>query len=704
MRLIAASLLFLAYGTSLQANLTQTLQSVNIVGPNTYLIDSDANNGLFYYNRDSIRSSVNMEYSRSGGAGYHYWYRFDFQLLDGAGQAQTLNLGGSTGATLSVYEDVDMTVGDATINRSTSANLRPSFQLSPYEEYKVRVRVYRSLSQNGLYTNLSLSDETVQESFIHFDQLLSGDNAYNVISELESVTWNRIYRVQSEPARDHFRVNAHVRLYRYDGFGQAISVDEITTRVTVVLRDDEGTLIPLEQSTFEFTNNLASYLAGNGQIFIPNSPSTVLSQRILELVPTQQLASRSRTYNVQVTVGHYEAPGAAFPTAGNNLTTANTRLLDFNGSIQFAGGAEGTFTSTTTPAPLVENLGSDYVLTTLRINNNSGSFKGMIFGNGDPLSVELRDSGIASLESGFISMNGTGIPDSPGKILFSIQGLVATPTGMTGNVNLRLPSGLGVGVDAVTRIYDPNLFFFNINLDPDLSPSDAILTDAQIRWAAEESKPFIFEVAALAWDVDLDRIRLFPTGNAVYVRGKFYDTLLADPFVPASQRFKLGNDAYYWKMNGISSVEVLVEPHPVNGSALMTCDIDLGGSLYHGHFPYDVLISASGGSQRIVQDLVDSSFGGLTGVSSVKLLYARDCPDGDCGGAVGLETLTLLPENDELKFTRDGGLAASGVMNAATTLTWGWVDVASDYAQSSGSFLDAGFLASGVFLAGDEYA
>jgi hypothetical protein len=686
-------------GQVLHANLTQSLQDVTIVGPSTYLVDSDTNNGLFYYNRDAIRAAVEMEYSRSGISGFHYEYRFDFQLLNADGIAQTL-LGGGT--TLSVWEDVDMTIGDATIQRTTNGNLRPAGPLNPYDTYKVKVNVYRRVPPNGTIVNTFISSETATQQFIHFDQLISGDAAYNVITELESVTWSRKYRVQSEPARDFFRVYAFVRLHRYDDFGEAASSDEITTRVSVTLRDDQGNSVPLEQSTFEFTNDLATYLPGNPQIFIPNAPSTVLSQRTLEIVPSVQLESRSRTYKVEVTVGHFESAGAPLPIGGNGLDTATTRLLDFNGTIAFHG-AEGTFTSTTTPAPTDEGLGGDYVQTTLRINNNSGSYKGMIFGNGDPLSVELRDDGVATLANGFIALNGVGIPEQPGKIKFTISGLVATPDDLTGTVNMQLPAGFGIGLDAATRIHESTMFFFNVDLGPDLVPTAGTLTDAQIRWAAEESKPFIFEIASLAWDVQLDQIRLSPTGQASYVRQKKYDALLADPLVPAGLRFKLGNDAYYWNMNGIDSAEILIEPHPVNGSALMTCDVDLGGSLFRGHFPHNALIAPSGGSQRIVQDMIDPSFGGLTGVNSVQVQYARDCPDGDCGGAVGVETLTFLPDSDTLAFTRDGGFAATGVMDAPTTLNWGWVSEVGDYAQSATEFTDAGFMASGLFLSGSQY-
>ncbi|MEX0330591.1 MAG: hypothetical protein AB3N64_04130 [Puniceicoccaceae bacterium] len=698
-RIGALLLCAVALAGPLEANLTQSLQNFSISGPNGYLIDADGNNFLFYYNRDAIRAAVEMEYSRSGGSPYHYEYRFDFQLLNSDGVAQTLKSGGTT---LSVWEDVDMTVGDTTIQRTTTGNLRPAAQLDPYDEYRVSVQVFRRVAPNGVITNTFISSETAPEQFIHFNQLTSPDAPYNVISEVESVFWNRTYRVQTEPARDHFRVTAFVRLHRYDDFTEAVSSDEITTRLSVTLRDDQGNSVPLEQSVFEFTNDLATYSQGNAQIFIPNAPATVLSQRVMEIVPSVQLESRARTYKIEVTVGHYESAGANLPLAGNNLDTANTRLLDFNGTIAFHG-AEGTFTSTTTPGPSEDGLGADYIQTTLRINNNSGSFKGMIFGNGDPLPVELRDDGVATLSGGFIALNGTGIPEQPGKIAFTISTLVATPTDLTGTVNMQLPSGFGVGVDANTRIHEPNIFFFNVDLGPDLVPTSETLDDTQLRWAAEESKPLIFEIGSLSWDVQQDRIRLSPTGQIVYTRGKAYDTLLGDALVPAGKRFKLGNDAYYWKVAGIDSAEVLIEPHPQNCSAMLTMDLSLGGTLYRGHFPYNALISANKGSQRIIQDMVDPAYGGLEGVTSVDVNYARDCPEGDCGGEVGVETLTFLPDNDFLNFTRDGGLSATGVMNAPTTLNWGWVSAVGDYAQKASEFIDSGFLASGIFMSGSQY-
>ena len=687
---------------SLEAALSESLQSIAIGNPSSYIIASDANNADPLYNRDSIQTEVTVQYSRSGGSSYHWLYRFDYQLVDEDGLAQTLNLGGGqTGTTLQVYEDVDMTGGLAVISRKTTGYVRPANRLNPYKNHHVTVTVYKRQQPIGLYQLTALNGQTTPQKYKHFNQLISGDSPYNVITELQALSWGRDYRVQSEAARDHFRLNASIRLYRYDNFGSAAASADITTRFSVVMRDDQNNVIPLEQSTFEFVNSVPSYVEGN--LNVADLPSNVFAARALEIRPVGQLPSRSRTYTLQVTVGHYETSGAQFATAGNNLTTADKRLLDFNGNIAFAG-QTASFTSTTTPGPAADALGTGYVLTTLRINNNSGSFKGLTFGNGDPLAVRLDDNGLATLDSGTISFNGTTTPQNPGKILYTLSSLIASPTGFTGTINLRLPAGMGYGVDSNTRIHEPNIFFFNVPLGSGLSPVAASLTSNSLRWISEESKPFIFESSSLTWDVQLDRMRAQTTGQVLWVRAKAYDQLFADNSVPGNLRYKLANDGYYWKMSSMDSAEVLIEPDPVNGSALMTCDVKLGGSLYRGHFPYNVLVSATGGSQRIVQDKVDPSSGGLTGAGTVQLAYRRDCPDQDCDGAAGLQTIGLVPDGALIKFTRDGGLAASGLLSDPLDLSWGWVETAGDFAQAATTFLEGGFVASGYFLAGDQYA
>lgn len=688
-----------AFASTGRAAVGHSLVSFTETNYTGYVVSSDVNNPLPLYDRDAIEARVAMQFTRSGAADHHYDYRYSFQLLNQAGVAQTLSGGGTV---LAITESVNMTVGPEVINRLIDARIAPAHRLDPNDTYRVRVFVSRRVANpQGLFGFPLLTADTPAQAYQHFNQLVTGDAARNVLAEVASVSWTRLSRIQSDNTLDAFRVQAVVNLTRYDEFvAPAPVVGTVGTRLSVVLRDDLDNVIPLQQSTFEFNQNIATFDEATfvGEMMTrPRRPATNSAARLLDLRPVNQLLSRSRTYSVQVTVGHFESPGDAFPTAGDTLALAATRLLDFNGTLGFAG-TSGTFTSIAAPGPQVGGLGANNVLTSLRIDQQSGSFQGLTFGNGTELAVRLFDSGIAQLDSGSLALSGIGFPVNPGAIGYSLEGLSVTPAAISGTVRLKLPSGLGVATDSLTRIHEPDVTFPGVVLNAQLRPVAATLSSPLTRWAAEESKPFIFESSALHWDVAAARLRFTATGNIVAVRAQAYAALLADVSLNANDRTKRSNDGYYNGLNAVTSAELVVTTDPANGSARLTCEVALGGSLYFAHFPLNALIGTSGGGQRIVIDQVDPTFGGLSGVDSVSLGYRRDCPDGGCDDPVGAQTLFFNPASNQLKFTRDGGLAASGTLNAPHTLQWGWVASANDFAQSAGAFTAAGFHASGLFL------
>ncbi|MCU0779518.1 MAG: hypothetical protein MUF04_00285 [Akkermansiaceae bacterium] len=660
-----------------------------------YLIRSDGQNPAPSYNRDAIETRVAMEFTRSGVSDFNYDYRFDFQLLNESGTVQTLDLGGgSTGTTLAIWDNVDMTGGPGVIQRNIDARVKPAAQLNPGISYRVRVTVARRVAvPPGSIFSTGLTAQTALQFYKHFNQTVSGDAPRNVISEITSVSWTRPWRIRTDAARNSFRVQAVVRLTRYDDYAAPAPTSEgVGTRVSVVLRDDLNAVIPLEQSVFEFSQNVFSFVEGT-----PRNPATSSVLRTLDLRPTQQLASRSRTYHVQVNVGHYETAGDPLPFAGVGRASVVNTLLDFNGTLAFGGGS-GTFTSIAEPGPAVGSMGTDHIVTSLRINNQSGSFQGLTFGNGSELPVKLFNDGVAHLSSGSLQLSGTGQPGVPGPIVYTLEGVSATPTGIIGTVRLLLPSGLGIAANAATRLHDPDILFPSTQLNPNLTPVAATVSNVTNGWAAEESKPFVFEYSAVSWDVAPGRIRFTTTGNASFVRAQAYNTLLNDNLVDPGQRVKLSNDGYYGQTLTVTTAEVLVTVDPGNGSALMTCDIAMGGSLFLAHHPHNALVSTSGGSQRIAADRVDPSYGGLTAGGNIRVGYRRDCKDADCGTPVGPENLLLTPEDSQIRFTRDGGLAASGTLTEPKTLNWGWISAANKFAHKAGEFTAAGFLASGICL------
>ncbi|MCC5839892.1 MAG: hypothetical protein JJT96_07200 [Opitutales bacterium] len=672
-----------------------------------YVITSDRNNADPDYNRDAIEVTAHMRFTRSGTDQHHYNYRCRFQLLDEDGVAHTLDLGGgSTGTTLEIIEEVNMSPANPTvIDRFISVRVAPAAsvaKLSPYKNYRVEMKVARRLlNPASLFYSIDLiTASTTPQSYKHFPQVVTGDAALNVITELLSASVTRAYRVQTDAGNDAFRVTASVRAYRYDEFNVAPATSEVTTRVSVVLRDDLGNTIPLQQSTFDFTHQQHSYNIVFAQ---PNRPSIANNNRVLNLRPTGQLASRARTYTATVTVGHFEVPGSPFPIAGNHLPTPDTRLLDFNGNL-IVNGVTGSFSAIATPGPVAGALGAGYVETSLRVSGQSGQLLGLSFGNGTDLPVRLANNGTATLDGGSITFSGTGLPLVPGNIFYSLENVTATPSGFSGNVRLRYPSGLGTGFDSNTRIHDPDVVFPGIALTAQLTPVDATLVAAGSRWVSEESKPFIFESSFVYWDVADDRIRFAATGDALYVRREAVWALRSDPDVPFAENSKPSNDLYYFGV-GVTSPEAVVSIDG-SGSALLSVDLSLGGVgiivPFRPHFPLGSEVAFNSGSQRIVDDRVVPSFGGLSMLIFARQTYTRDCPGGDCGGQAGNQTLNFEADDNFLRFTRDGGIAASGTLDAPHVLRWGWIAEKNDFAHSVFTFVDAGFHMPGAFLAASQ--
>lgn len=595
--------------------------------------------------------------------------------------------------------------GPDTINRQINARVRPHIRLDPNKSYRVRVAIFRRVAEPpGPWVNTLLTAETPSNTYKHFQSLFDDDVALNVISEIQVASWNRLYRIQTDPVRDSFRVSSTFFLQRYDNYAApAPTSDTVTYRATIVMRDNEGTIIPLEQSTFDFQVNINTFVEGNA--LTPRNPASAVQQRNLDIRPVNQLPSHARNFNVTVSVSHFETPNLAIPTPGNSANTFTVKLMDFNGTLAFAG-TTATFSSIDIPGPQAgDPLGPDFINTSLRINNQSGEWQGLTFGNGTELPVQLRDDGVATLTGGTLVFQGVGFPEEPGAIHYQLSSLIATPTTISGLLRLTLPSGLGIADNAETRVHEPYVWFGNTELTPQLTPVAATLTSPGVHWAAMETMPILFESSALHWDVGDERVRFTSTGEAVWVRADKTFTLEGDVTVTPEERVKPSNDGYFRNLNSVLTPEVVILPHPDNGSAMMTADFGIGDVFFFHHYPLGSSTIASSGSLRVVNNQIDTAYGGLVGAGAgiqSTVVYQRDCPDGNCGGEAGIESINFRPDDNVFRFTRDGGLHATGVIPSAHTLSWGWIANEGTFAHRAFAF-DAGAFHSpgGRLLAAD---
>lgn len=725
----------------LKAHETETIESITVANYSEYVIGSDGDNMAPPYNRDVIMAETKVRFENNGNPAT-VAYRVDFQLIDFEGEAiEILDEQGREGVVFSVFEEgvtLPFTFFKTTLNiasRTYQAALQPVGTLDAYSDYRVKATLYQ-LQRNiilppifnpinptidtgdipilnppiGNYvaTGDTLSD--IPRRYYHFRNLLSADDPLNVISELDQVTYSQAYRVQTDEDKDAFEVDVDYTLRRYDAFSIAPLSGNVTVEFHYELRET-GTdaLVPLESTEQSFVKSVQSHgiaIFGN-----PIPPFESIFSDTLEIRPSATLDSVNKTYYVVVRIAHVDETGEP-AVLGNSKTLETQRLLDFNGMLMF--GAIDTSFSSIANHPPAGSLGPSGIRSQLAVDNNSGAIAANpehLYGNGSVLNVTLRPDGVAEyVGPGNVQV----VQPSPDQgvvanVRFLRVGMYLNNGGVFANLRVILPTGLGFRLDINSRILKGTLLWSGQPLTQSLEPQASVLDKPAPPgtpfYICEESKPFWIEAKAVHWIVTDGDFDLDPTpAPPVYVRARELNRLESVPLESPSMKIKRSNIQYYRYLEQVASQQVKVEAN-TKGAAEISVELEFKPGHFITHFPYDTAVAWNiGGGAAIEQDQVDPSASRLKGVVEVGVNYARDCSSPDCGPGQGLETFDLIPKDNVLIISKDGGLLAPGPIKVPKELTWGWINepTIQRYAQTVEAFPDGVFHMPGVWMSGGE--
>jgi hypothetical protein len=538
-----------------------------------------------------------------------------------------------------------------------------------------------------------------------------GDGTSVIHTTVGSLQWSRQFAVQASPTLHAFLATAPFWVRRLDDFG---APGGGSTNVTVTLQSAlqgmvGGGPVPLINNSAQFMVSLPAYNAAAPQ---PTAGGIVSSPTLnIEPQPGTQLDSVSNTFQLSVTELYSVSGGA--PGTGETTALAPAQLLHFNGNL-FFGPVLTRFTSIAN-SPVRGALDAGGLDTLLGVNNNSGFLPTKAdhtYGDGTLLNVILFPNGDA-LTSAAVTLAGP-VPDldSAGNISFVRTNLALTGSGIAGSVTLNLPTGFSVGTNTETRITTAQLAFPNIPLDPaSLMPTGIPTVSVSLYnalYGVEETKPFWIRGNSIEWHTGEGTIVMPNPSRLVYVH-RDEDALLAAnqaSLVDTNAAYRVSNDGYY--ANASPSGPVVVRAD-TNGTALLSMSVALPAADLHPHFPYispslHESIPSLGGLLVISNDLVDTTASYLNLAGPVPVSYNRDCADTNCSASLAGTAELLFTANanqaDQLWFTPDGGLLASGAV-PAQNLTWGSVG-GSDFAQRTWDVGAGWFHMPGTFLRGDQ--
>jgi hypothetical protein len=710
-------LIALVIGMVLSATADEAIQSLGFSNYTTgYLISADAVYPGAAERRDTIQVAASVKYSTLVPPLLPPKYLVSFRLLDT--NSQPVMVYGSSGQPANAYNLEDSIAFSRLVRSRTNsyaASLKPVGKLSPYQQYKVELQLYRQEGTN--FVNTGQRAVTEARTFYHFNNLVSGDAALNVIATLKDVSFSRTYLVKSIEDKNSFTATAQVELRRYDDFTNSITTSNINLYLEYSLRESglSGALIPIKIKRAPLVQSLASYaLRVNPQLM--RVPAVVTAAASFEIEPADgvQLDPVNKSYVLGVSVSHYEAAGIPAET-GNTLSSLPQRLLHFNGSLKF-GDIQTTINSiSNVPAP-GQVVAPFYVKTFLAVDrtNSVVSDDGATgftipmhrFGDGSMLDVRLRADGVAELASGATRLYPRNTPDlayaSRVRVYRNVI-VLDTQGAHCGLLTVILPNGLGYCTDTATNTLINFGGFVNVGLNQNLLPKTNLTYQGIIN-LCEESKPLWIECSAITWKVSEGVFEMVPTGKLTFVRRgdiaelEDWGPALVDP----SAATKPSNDGYFRFVNYAPAGPIMVATDR-HGNAELSLDMSMKAGRFQAHFPLRADVWWNGpGFISITNDLVDSRVSYLPNLKQLEVDYAQECTQLSCPGTGTLAPLEFVADEDRLVFTCDGGLTASGQLMAPRGLSWGFIQELGKYAHRTAAFSGSSFLMPGVFLRGDQ--
>jgi hypothetical protein len=711
-RAISGVFLFFALPVAAQ-NITATITAANApTGTATaphFVIDSDASNGAAGYTRDTIPASVNVQFNWIGGfASGTETFRATVQLIGPDGNVAALSSGGT-----SLSQSI--TLSWVTTSTTHTFNLAPdpAVDLGAGAQYRLRYSIQRryvlfvDAFGNPTYgwTTIDGPDDSSPFTVIHFPDQPEIAQARYVRGYLQAApSWQKLHALQSATTSTNrsFQVNVLYTHCRYDVGGISQSVN---LRFIVEMEDHLGNSVPLANNGIDsasFTHQ--AFIAGT-----PNTPELVNSSRIVNFRPTVQLDARNRTYRVRVRFEHLEIPATnTYRNNGTSGAASLQRLLHFNGNLRFGPAVGGltTLFDAYSNAPVPGVLGTNLVNTTLNVTSGTiPGFPNYTFGSGSPLGVQLLSNGDSVVTSGsepVIVSGGGDVTAGFGGVTVVYPNTILTNSGpVTSSAVVRLPQGLSYTPDRATS---GGRYLSEISVPGPYTLTNQMRHSGNLslplrenEWVFDESRPLLYQVSDF---------RLFATGemefiaaDAEWAHRQAYDQLQLQQSIGQhhgpTMATRFSNDGYL-RFADIAPGNVI---RFAAGSDLtnrcISADLEISAGQFTTHFPLGTPVEWSSlGWLNIVDGFIRPG-SVLTSISSLHVDYLTSCPDDDCGPPGGsMDTIEILPTDERIFITSDGGLQAFGKISPAAQLKWG-IRGDLNFTHRTDAFRAATFLAGG---------
>jgi hypothetical protein len=588
--------------------------------------------------------------------------------------------------------------------------LNPEQPLDPYKQY----RATGQLQREPLFTTNGFTDvEALQfgsgETFYQFTNTTSGDDARNVIAELDSVTLSNPFRLEDadDPAKRGFTVDLSATAHRWDDYNSGIINGFVSFRYEVELREKStGDVVPLQSTSFQQLVQVPTYAEPGSQPL----PSEASFSDTLTIIPAGQLDPVNESYEIEVTITHEEDPVTDTFVAGNAQTLLDQRLYDFNGELHFGGSVTQLKDFTRDPQPATSDGATHVAMTLDGVDGHLDGFSSYTYDATSPVSIRLLSDGRATVQAlgTDVAVTPPNTPDigNTAGVRYERSNTELQLNGLSSDLTVYLPQGMGyVPVGGNNRRLAGTIRFSGARLDDQLTPQDMALkfTPSSPVRVLEETKPAYVASDQILWETTTGEfIVSHSSGNAGYVRDVEADYLSNAPVDPAAQ-VKADNSGYYHALSGVEGTKSRVVTD-AQGTAEMDIAYGFSSGVFKTHFPHGVSIPHNGGGMTVRADAVDAGFLNLSDV--LTLAYDQTCAEVSCGSGTREGSLTVDP--GALLFTADGGLVGAGPLQGSADerqLSWGYIDALSTaskpvYAQQLGAFASATFHATGHFFRG----
>lgn len=701
----ATSLLLLVGGLGSEAQIANTLSSIQVTNPSPWVIDSDASNPAPGWNRDGLSVEIDVRSANSAAVSLPVAYTMVFRLLDESGGVHPLfQADGTTNQAYTyflVQNSFQLGAGQVTM-RSHSAFLKPAARLSSLTRYRVEARVFRPGVANADDTRLSSL-----RTYYHFVNVVSSDQPLNAIVIADSVTLVRRGALAADPQHAGFEARVNYTIRRYDAYnGSHLPADDVPVRFTYELQEaGTGTVIPIALGTTNALVGVFRHAAALGGT--PLEPAVSAQSQVLTLTPTNPntLDSVNKTYRVVVRISHQEFPNLPLYRVSNEEQTGAERLLHFNGRL-FFGTVETRFNQlANSPAVLSLSPGA-HVRTTLDIGAGAGHLVSQptwTFGGGAPFIVRLLPNGDAQFDDTSVPLGVQPPLVKVNNVRVSYSGTVLTQNGLVAAVKAWLPAGFGYRLDTNTHVLRNSITWPIVAITPAGVPTVASLsyTPTGGLQAAEESQPLWFPAKSITWRIGAGRFEVGTLTSAPeHVRADEYDRLVAvrPSLVEVEAATKRSNDGYFDFVDSATPPTVEADADCIGR---LTTSLTFRRGSFRTHFPWDSRVQWNGGGQNEVVSGTAPSLDELTQVASVAVSYSRGCLEGDCPGDAQMASVAMEPTNSVLRFTRDGGLAAVGRTTQNLRLQIGYIPSLDQYTHEVFTFTEAGFHMPGRILRGE---